>query len=75
MLQANVQNPMKTARKYPLITLGVIMLLSTPSQAEITLGIGAPFPVIRLPDSQSGELRSIADFRGEKLMLQIFASW
>jgi hypothetical protein len=57
------------------ITLGAIMILNAPLQAEITLDTGSPFPVIPLPDSRSGELRSIADFRGEKLMLQIFASW
>ena len=36
---------------------------------------GEAFPVIPMPDSAPGELRSIADFRGEKLMLQIFAGW
>ncbi|MEZ5327354.1 MAG: hypothetical protein R3F19_20075 [Verrucomicrobiales bacterium] len=58
-----------------LAALVMIMIVITPVHAEISLAPGTSFPVIDLPDSQSGELKSIADFRGEKLMLQIFASW
>ena len=33
------------------------------------------FPEIPLPTTAGGELSSIADFRGQKLMLHVFASW
>ncbi|MGK0188103.1 MAG: hypothetical protein ACI9R3_003895 [Verrucomicrobiales bacterium] len=65
---------MKTS---PLLLLSFLFFaaLSTPARAGVDLSPGIAFPVIRMPDSQTSELKSIADFRGEKLMLQIFASW
>ncbi len=36
--------------------------------------IGRPFPTISLPDLE-GTRRSVADFRGHKLILHVFASW
>ncbi len=38
------------------------------------LQIGRPFPDIALPDLD-GNRRSVADFRGHKLILHVFASW
>lgn len=37
--------------------------------------VGEPFPAISLPTLEDGELRSIADFRGRKVILHVFASW
>jgi len=43
-------------------------------------GLGAiemnrPFPDLVLPDLETGEPTSIARFRGERVVLQVFASW
>jgi hypothetical protein len=37
--------------------------------------VGQPFPNITLPSLKDGKPASIADFRGHKLILHIFASW
>lgn len=37
--------------------------------------VGEPFPVIALPGLEDGEPRSIADFRGHRVILHVFASW
>lgn len=39
------------------------------------LAIGEPFPVLSFPDIDDGRPRSITEFRGQKLILHIFASW
>ncbi len=40
-----------------------------------TIEVGQPFPAIVLPSLTDGEPMSIRDFRGEKVVLHIFASW
>ena len=40
-----------------------------------TLEIGQPFPDIGFPSMEDGNGMSIADFRGQKVILQVFASW
>jgi hypothetical protein len=37
--------------------------------------VGRPFPLLALPDAASGKARSIAEFRGRKIILHVFASW
>ena len=37
--------------------------------------VGKPFPGIVLPALEDGSPRSVSSFRGEKLILHIFASW
>ncbi len=37
--------------------------------------VGEVFPVVALPALEDGRPRSLADFRGQKLILHIFASW
>lgn len=51
--------------------------LSLPAPAEeVTLAVGEPFPVIRLPLSgDPDDALSIERLRGRKLMLHLFASW
>jgi len=56
-------------------------LIATPAAAPaqqglppIPFAVGEPFPDIALP-GVDGEPASIADFRGHKLILHIFASW
>jgi len=36
---------------------------------------GQPFPTMALPSMADGSPASIADFRGNKLVLHLFASW
>lgn len=50
--------------------LGAGALAQTP-QFEV----GRPFPDIVLPSLEDGRPTSIADFRGKKVVLHIFASW
>lgn len=45
-----------------------------PSLPE-TIAEGKPFPSITLPGLADGRPASIADFRGEKVVLHVFASW
>jgi hypothetical protein len=37
--------------------------------------VGRPFPDIVLPSADDGTPMSIADFRGKRLVLHVFASW
>lgn len=37
--------------------------------------VGRPFPDIVLPSAEDGSPMSIADFRGKRLVLHVFASW
>ena len=36
---------------------------------------GQVFPTLGFPSLQDGRLTSIADFRGKKIILHVFASW
>lgn len=36
---------------------------------------GTPFPTLSLPSLEDGRPASIADFRGRKVILHVFASW
>ena len=72
-LVKSIQTATTMKRAFPQF-LAILTLLA-PASAEFRLAPGESFPVITMPESRTGELMSIADFRGEKLMLQIFASW
>lgn len=39
------------------------------------LRAGLPFPNLTLPDCEDGRPTSLADFRGKRVLLHIFASW
>jgi len=56
-----------------LLTLAVLGS-SPPAAASAELKTGQAFPEITLPSLEGPEL-SIADFRGRKIALHIFASW
>ena len=66
------------------LALGVVALLLA-SVASVTIlidrrlsggfAVGEPFPTIALPALEDGRPRSIADFRGKKVVLHVFASW
>ncbi len=57
-----------------LLTIGAPAPEATVRRGGIPFEIGQPFPDLSLPDLE-GNRRSIADFRGHKLILHIFASW
>lgn len=37
--------------------------------------VGEPFPDIALPSLENGEPTTLAAYRGEKIILHVFASW
>lgn len=39
------------------------------------LEVGRPFPLLDLPAAEDGRPLSLADFRGRKIILHVFASW
>jgi len=39
------------------------------------IAVGEPFPVLRFPALEDGRALSVTSFRGQKLVLHIFASW
>lgn len=46
-----------------------------PSMPDHGFRVGEPFPDIALPSLEDGELTSIDAFRGQKVVLHLFASW
>ncbi len=61
----------------------LLTLLATPGAGVMAQGrfpstgfeVGQPFPAIALPALEDGRPASLADFRGKKLLLHVFASW
>lgn len=49
--------------------------LQEPSALAPRIALGEPFPNLVLPGVEDGRPRSIAEFRGQKLVLHVFASW
>lgn len=49
--------------------------LQEPGANAPRIALGEPFPNLVLPSIEDGRPRSIADFRGQKLALHVFASW
>ncbi len=60
-----------------IISGGMLLALSgLAAQAEPPkLEVGEPFPDLTLSSMEDGSSISIADFRGRKLILHVFASW
>ncbi len=50
-------------------------LASNVDGQTIKLEVGQPFPDIELPGTRDQTRLSIRDFRGERLILHVFASW
>jgi hypothetical protein len=59
------------------IGIGFVCFMATGAAlaAPPRLEVGAPFPDVVLPDIDDGSPRSIRSFRGEKVVLHVFASW
>ena len=51
------------------------MACFTPTAASADLKEGQAFPPLVLPSLDEGKALSIADFRGRKIALHVFASW
>ena len=49
--------------------------LQEPSAGAPAIAIGQQFPNLVLPSVADGRPRSIADWRGHKLVLHVFGSW
>ena len=47
----------------------------TPVTAAVSMVAGQPFPDLVLPSMTDGRPMSLSDFRGRKVILQVFASW
>lgn len=60
--------------KTPQLAL-VLSLAATSASAASPFRVGAPLPRVTLPSIEDGAARSLSDFRGEKLMLHVWASW
>ena len=53
-----------------------VLVLSVPAPAgPPVLKVGQPFPDIAFPSAEDGAPMSIASFRGQKVILHVFASW
>lgn len=55
-----------------------VLAVATPATGQLPpqpFQVGTPFPALSLPSLEDGRPASIADFRGKKLILHVFASW
>lgn len=48
---------------------------SKPGQSASRFEVGEPFPDLSLPSVEDGRPLSLASFRGQKVLLHVFASW
>ena len=54
----------------------VLILLGTPIlNAKPILKVGERFPEFQMPRSNTGELESISDHLGNKMIVHVFAGW
>ena len=60
-----------------LILTALLTLAATPALGAAVWEpqVGDRFPDLRLPTLEEGVSRSISEFRGEKILLHVFASW
>jgi len=62
-----------------LVVVALVVLLAMsgapPQRLDARFEVGKSFPDLTLPSLEDGSPTSIADFRGKKLLLHVFASW
>jgi len=58
-----------------LLSLLISLCIISEVLAQKDFTVGASFPEMKLPTLADGRLTSIADYRGYKVILHIFASW
>ena len=63
-------SPLRTTR-----ALSPLVLPPARGLAAPPLAVGQPFPDLVLPALDDGRPLSVADFRGKKVVLLVFASW
>lgn len=66
-----------TMRRFSITLLVMCLMLCSrlaAAQSEPRIAINEPFPVITLP-ALDGSMMSVADFRGKRILLHVFASW
>lgn len=63
--------------KLPLFVAGMLLASVTPSAAGAPhpFEVGQPFPDLMLPRLGDHRPSSLADFRGKRVVLHVFASW
>jgi hypothetical protein len=75
---------MKTASAVQGFVVSVLLVLAVTCQSDtpatvqprdLALEVGRPFPEIVLPSLADGRPAAISQFRGQKLLLHLFASW
>lgn len=59
----------------PLSLLGVATAGAQSRLPASGFEVGAPFPPVAFPSLEDGRPMSLADFRGQKVILHVFASW
>jgi hypothetical protein len=57
------------------IPAAILLALTTAGSEAHDLEVGKPFPDLVLPSLNGGAPASVADFRGQKLVLHLWASW
>jgi hypothetical protein len=62
-------------RGQAIVILSTIAIMTALRSEARSFLPGEMFPEIVLPRLDDGSAASLADFRGQKLMMQIFASW
>lgn len=55
--------------------VGAIGMTNSTATAQTPFKVGEPFPEVYFPSVADGEPMSVRDFRGQKVMLHVFASW
>ncbi len=70
----------RSSERFALVVLSILVpllfVLGSPTLEATTWEpqVGEPFPDLALPTLE-GSVRSISDFRGQKVILHVFASW
>ena len=74
----HIQQPVRTATLLTVVVLVAVATLPPEAPAQRLdprFDVGDRFPEIVFPSLDDGTPTSIADFRGKKLLLHVFASW
>jgi len=64
----------RARRALPALVAGLV-LGTVPAARAAPFEVGEPFPPLVFPAVDGGDAISLAEFRGQKLILHVFASW
>ena len=67
--------PMRRMLATIAVLVGGLVGAARPVEAAPEIAVGEPFPMIVLPAADDGRPMSIADYRGRRVVLHVFASW